>query len=404
MNPRAFVFNLMRNPILLRTSTCRLQRIDCIWLNRIQRQVRYYQRSHVFNQGKGSPKQGDKYVFPFRTEARRKGLLNATYGSLALGLCILGTIFYSKVILSNSRRRKGFSDVKDDQCSKANMVLFKDTVLPNFAEKKMQDISEFGVRENDIWIIGYPRSGMTWIQEIVFLVQTLDFEASCAVDSDERIPYLEFPTTSLQDLANKDSPRIIKTHLPLRLLPEEINKIHPKIVYIARNPKDVVVSYFHLVSSLRSITRYNGKLTDFVDSFLKDRVPYSPWSRHVLEFWEIKDQPSILFLTYEDMTKDLEGSIKKVAAFLQRDLTTEDVQRIAKHCSFDEMKKNPAVNHQWMNDRKLRDLKGAEFLRHGKVGSWQNQLSAEQDKRMNVKIALKLRDSGLLFQYSDEGV
>lgn len=64
--------------------------------------------------------------------------------------------------------------------------------------------------------------------------------------------------------------------------------------------------------------------------------------------------------------KDLEGSIKKVAAFLQRDLTTEDVQRIAKHCSFDEMKKNPAVNHQWMNDRKLRDLKGAEFLRHGK--------------------------------------
>lgn len=43
------------------------------------------------------------------------------------------------------------------------------------------------------------------------------------------------------------------------------------MVYIARNPKDVVVSYFHLVSSIQSLTRYKGKLEDFVNSFLVDR-------------------------------------------------------------------------------------------------------------------------------------
>lgn len=71
--------------------------------------------------------------------------------------------------------------------------------------------------------------GMTWIQEIVYLVQTLDFEGSGSIDCDERIPYLEFPTSTLTDLSEKPSPRIIKTHLPLKLLPTQIQTIQPKV-------------------------------------------------------------------------------------------------------------------------------------------------------------------------------
>ena len=67
--------------------------------------------------------------------------------------------------------------------------------------------------------------------------------------------------------------------------------------------------------------------------------------------------------------KDLEGCIQRVAAFLQKDLKTEDVKKIAKLCSFGEMKKNPSVNHQWLTDLKYRDPKGAEFLRKGGYNS-----------------------------------
>lgn len=43
------------------------------------------------------------------------------------------------------------------------------------------------------------------------------------------------------------SQRYIKTHLPFDLLPNEIlnGERSPKIVYVARNPKDVCVSYYH---------------------------------------------------------------------------------------------------------------------------------------------------------------
>lgn len=71
--------------------------------------------------------------------------------------------------------------------------------------------------------------GMTWIQEIVYLVQTLDFDGSLQIDCDERVPYLEFPTSSLADLAEKPSPRIIKSHLPLSLLPKELQASQSKV-------------------------------------------------------------------------------------------------------------------------------------------------------------------------------
>lgn len=37
----------------------------------------------------------------------------------------------------------------------------------------------------------------------------------------------------------------------------------------------------------------------------------------------------------------------------------------------------------------------------GKVGDWKNYLSKEQDDKLNVKIALKLKHSGLFFHYTE---
>ena len=41
------------------------------------------------------------------------------------------------------------------------------------------------------------------------------------------------------------SPRIIKTHLPLSMLPPNLLDVS-KVVFVARNVKDVCVSFFHM--------------------------------------------------------------------------------------------------------------------------------------------------------------
>jgi len=49
---------------------------------------------------------------------------------------------------------------------------------------------------------------------------------------------------NLEAAANMKGPRVIKTHLPIDMLPKDaLNKA--KIVFVARNPMDCCVSFFH---------------------------------------------------------------------------------------------------------------------------------------------------------------
>lgn len=57
-----------------------------------------------------------------------------------------------------------------------------------FAEK----IRNFKVREDDVWILSYPKCGTTWTQEMVWmLANNLDYETAKKIDISNRSPILE---------------------------------------------------------------------------------------------------------------------------------------------------------------------------------------------------------------------
>lgn len=100
------------------------------------------------------------------------------------------------------------------------------------------------------------------------------------------------------------STRYIKTHLPFNLLPQQIQNSEktPKIIYVARNPKDVCVSYYHHKVLTEA---YDKTVDEFVDEFVDDvsESNYAPYWSHVKQFWERRHQSNILFITFEDMKK-----------------------------------------------------------------------------------------------------
>ena len=88
-----------------------------------------------------------------------------------------------------------------------------------------------------------------------------------------RVPFLELSTSprAVQpDIATMPSPRILKTHLIYDAIPKSAKEdTKCKYIYMARNPKDVAVSYFKFMADLASYNGYNGPWEFFVKLFLE---------------------------------------------------------------------------------------------------------------------------------------
>ncbi|XP_055857159.1 estrogen sulfotransferase-like isoform X2 [Episyrphus balteatus] len=156
---------------------------------------------------------------------------------------------------------------------------FNGTCMPKIYANRAKEYANFKVREDDIWVVTYPKCGTTWTQEMTWMiVNDMDFNKSNSKDITERIIFFELngmveleSWDAFKALEEQKSPRVIKTHLPISLLPRDIWKKKCKIIYVTRDPKDVVVSFFH---HFIGMTPYTGTIEEFIEGFLTDQFIY----------------------------------------------------------------------------------------------------------------------------------
>ncbi|KAF3826891.1 hypothetical protein GH733_009416 [Mirounga leonina] len=195
------------------------------------------------------------------------------------------------------------------------------------------------------------------------------------------------------DLASKmPSPRTMKTHLPVQLLPPSFWKENSKvgkanfsnpvlIIYVARNPKDRLVSYYHF-----------SRMT----KMMPDPVLWGSWYDHVKGWWDAKDQHHILYLFYEDMKEDPTREIQKILKFLEKEMPEEVLNKIVYHASFDVMKQNPMANYTTL-PTVLMDQSISPFMRKGMPGDWKNYFTVAQNEEFDKDYQKKMAGSTLTF-------
>ncbi|XP_058833560.1 luciferin sulfotransferase-like [Topomyia yanbarensis] len=255
------------------------------------------------------------------------------------------------------------------------------------------------VHKDDVWLASYPKSGTTWSQEMIWLIcNNLDYE-----EARKKLLFMRFPFVEINGIADlpggmdffklaqqMPSPRFIKTHLPVGLLPDQIWTVKPKLVYVYRTTKSVIVSYYHHSVTL---SNYKGTLEEFTRSFMRDLQMYSPYHEHVIEYHKISQLDNVLLLNYEDMKKvsvkhsfqDLVSVVKRTCVFFNKSYTDEQIAELCNHLSFESMQNNPSVNAQEMVDMLLaqsdrldeRENEDRRFIRKGKVDGWKADLTQE---------------------------
>lgn len=272
-------------------------------------------------------------------------------------------------------------------------------------ENEIEEIEHMDIRDDDIWVCSFPRSGTTLTQEMVYLIQTLDFDTASRKQLDERFPPIDFKDDrypyykGIKAIEEMKSPRMIKSHFHHFLLPEQLQKGKGRIIYVSRNPKDVAPSFYKLGLYGGELLEENKTFNQFIDSFVEGTEYACPWTRHVLEYWERRNDGHVLFLKYNDIIRDKPTVIRQIAKFLGRSLTDEDVARIAEHCHVDNMRDNPMVNGSYWNDFKQTNRDGGRFINKGISGSWKEKLTPEQSKKIDT-LLLYVEKFGLCFEKS----
>jgi hypothetical protein len=245
---------------------------------------------------------------------------------------------------------------------------------------------DFVPRADDVFIVTYPRSGTTWMQMILYQLTT---DGSMEIPHiAEFCPWFEASQRSARGFELRPSPRIFKSHLSWRKIP----KGPGKYIYVARDGKDVALSYYHLCCAYNG---YEATFDEFFERFLRGKVDHGSWFRHVGDWWAHRDDPNVLFLTYEELTDDLEHCVRRIIDFCGFKVPSERIPGILERCRFSFMKEHearfdPVLESLWEQGVRLNT-----FLRNGRVGDGTSELSRPQHERFE-KVVHKLLEKSFL--------
>ena len=243
----------------------------------------------------------------------------------------------------------------------------------------------YKAQPEDLFIATYPKCGTTWTMNIVFLILNDGVPLSGNEKMDDVFPHLEeVGADKVQNLELKGGYRLIKTHLPYSMTPQNSKA---KYIYIARNPKDCCVSFFHHTRGfVKHYNFANGTFDAYFRLFSEGKVDFNDYFDCLRSWLDHRGDSNLLFLTYEDMRTDTKRAILTIAEFLGKEWKAKLLENdeailklVLEYSSIGSMKKDP---QRWASER---PKEHTPFIRKGSLGDFSELLSQDQidllDKR-----------------------
>jgi hypothetical protein len=258
----------------------------------------------------------------------------------------------------------------------------------------------------DIFVATFAKSGTNWMMQIAYqliwhgagefdhihsVVPWPDTEVMPGIMRRYAIPLADARDWEM----SPERKRLIKTHFDWDLLPYS-----PKARYIMviRDPKDVFVSsYFFLKDGIL------GPAMPSVDTwyqlFMSDGfVIGGSWAANTAGYWAQRGLPNVLVVSFKSMKRDLEGTVRKVAQFLNIQATQELIDAVSEKSSFEYMK---GIDHKFRMGKLIPWRPAGAMMRKGTQGGSSELLSRERQREMDAYFQAELKRLGSDFPYEE---
>jgi len=254
-------------------------------------------------------------------------------------------------------------------------------------------------RRAEVYLISYPKCGRTWLR----LMLGRAFTRFYSLPPDEDNLFLRW-----QSRPHPHLPMIAVVHedRPMLKRPDELQASKGKfrdkrVIFLARDPRDVIVSSYFEMKKRGAIfgdnpyetrsAEYEGSLEDFIQrkegGFETILRYYNIWAQN-------REVPKgFLLVRYEDLKANPQTELRKVVNFLGlQEIDDGTLQEAVLYASFENMRKMEEQRQFQAGMLTPADRSDQESYktRKGKIGGYRDYLSPEQTEALNQMMKTEL--------------
>lgn len=235
-----------------------------------------------------------------------------------------------------------------------------------------------GLKQQDMFMASYPRSGSTWLRFMLFQILTGAEPGFQRID--QCIPEIDFHRGVPPILPNGG--RLIKTH-------EQYRQEYTRAIFLVRDMRDVFLSCYARATESGLVPLVSdGTFDGFLESFLEGHaLQQGSWQEHTAKWLDcpLSKNGNLLVVRYEDLRKNAEQTLAELVRFLGITPNMDVIRKAIENNSLQQMRAKEdrarkAGEPSALLGSHKSNREDGRFVRKGSIGGWRGKFTDAQVK------------------------